>query len=199
MQTREYHTFDKSAWGEGPWSPEPDKIQWQDPASGLPCLIVRNIWSTGALCGYAGVPEGHPDYGKGYDDIDVQAHGGLTFAGSCRPNASEETGICHVPGDGAADHVWWFGFDCAHAGDVTPALHALYGRFPYRRPDFIHEKYRDVAYVKAEVAQLAQSLAQRATDGLAVLCWRPKSSRGVSKDLSVTSRATKNRRVPTSA
>ena len=57
METIEYRTMDKSVWGPGPWQNEPDKRQWQDEATGLPCLIVRN--SMGALCGYVGVSEGH--------------------------------------------------------------------------------------------------------------------------------------------
>lgn len=64
MKTIEYRTIDKSAWPRGEWDAEPDKVQWQDEATGLPCLIVRN--SGGALCGYVGLSEGHPLYGKSY-------------------------------------------------------------------------------------------------------------------------------------
>jgi hypothetical protein len=39
---REYRTIDKSAWGPGPWTDEPDKVQWTDTATGLPCLAKRN-------------------------------------------------------------------------------------------------------------------------------------------------------------
>lgn len=41
MKTIEYRTDDKSGWQPGPWMNEPDKKQWQDPETGLPCLIVR--------------------------------------------------------------------------------------------------------------------------------------------------------------
>ncbi len=41
MEKIEYRTVDKTGWGEGPWQSEPDKRQWQDEATGLPCLIVR--------------------------------------------------------------------------------------------------------------------------------------------------------------
>lgn len=40
MQTIEYRTIDKTAWGDGPWLNEPDKKQWQDVETGLPCLAV---------------------------------------------------------------------------------------------------------------------------------------------------------------
>lgn len=41
MQTKQWTTIDKSAWPRGAWDDEPDKVQWQDPATGLPCLIDR--------------------------------------------------------------------------------------------------------------------------------------------------------------
>lgn len=66
MQRIEYHTADKSTWGEGPWQDEPDKVQWQDEETGYPCLIVRNP-HMGFLCGYVGVPPGHPAHGLSYD------------------------------------------------------------------------------------------------------------------------------------
>jgi hypothetical protein len=81
MKTIEYR-IDKSTWGEGPWQQEPDKLQFCDEATQLPCLIVRASVS-GSLCGYVGVTEGHPAFGLKYDAVDVSVHGGLTFAGSC--------------------------------------------------------------------------------------------------------------------
>jgi hypothetical protein len=87
------------------------------------------------------------DYGT--PDIDV--HGGLTFADMCQGQAESGKGICHVPGEGEPDHVWWFGFDCAHAGDLCPAYE---GR--YRWND--GSRYRDIDYVKRECTQLAAQL-----------------------------------------
>jgi hypothetical protein len=70
--------IDRKDWGIGPWNNEPDKMQWQDAATGLACLAVRN--DMGVWCGYVGIPEGHPWYGKGYEDLgDVDVHGGLTY------------------------------------------------------------------------------------------------------------------------
>lgn len=48
----------------------------------------------GAANGYAQIPEDHPWHGLDYDEIDVDVHGGLTFAR-----------------DG------WIGFDTLHVGD----------------------------------------------------------------------------------
>lgn len=84
----EYRTIDKSAWPRrGEWDDEPDKAQWIDETTGLDCLIVRN--GVGALCGYVGVPEGHPMYRKHYDEVDVRAHGGLTFSDMCADASAE--------------------------------------------------------------------------------------------------------------
>lgn len=81
MHTQEWTTRDKTTWGAGEWQDEPDKAQWVDDATGLDCLIVRG--PGGAWCGYVGVPNTHPYFEKDYDDCDVRAHGGLTFADRC--------------------------------------------------------------------------------------------------------------------
>jgi len=154
MKTIEYKTTDKSDWGPGPWQDEPDKMQFPDPITGLPCLIVRNF--SGALCGYVGVAEGHPYYGKDYNNIEADVHGGLTFANACSPGGDEAKHICHLPGEGEPDHVWWFGFDCAHSGDLSPKMHQRYGSLHYA------ESYRTIAYVKSEIASLARQLAEAA-------------------------------------
>ena len=73
-------------------------------------VTVHN--SFGYRCGYVKVEAGHPWHSKGYDEVDADAHGGLTFAEPDKP--------CDK---GGSDTGWWFGFDCAHAGDAPdPAL-----------------------------------------------------------------------------
>lgn len=71
MEARSWNSVDKSAWGDGPWQSEPDKMQWQDEATGFACLIVRD--PMGALCGYVGVPETHPAHGLSYDGTPDEA------------------------------------------------------------------------------------------------------------------------------
>ena len=152
MKTLSYHTTDKSQWLDGPWKDEPDKMQWPDAATGYPCLIVRN--PVGALCGYVGVTKDHPAYGKGYEDVDAGAHGGLTFAGKCRPGG-EDHAICHVVEAGEDDDVWWLGFDCAHSNDFTPYTASVSpSMLVFSKP----EHYKDVAYVQYECAILAAQL-----------------------------------------
>jgi hypothetical protein len=57
-------TIDKSSWGNGPWQTEPDKAQWQDEETGLPCLAVRNAaYPTIAIHGFSRkleTPNGDP-------------------------------------------------------------------------------------------------------------------------------------------
>lgn len=156
--------IDKSTWGPGPWQDESDKISWTDEATGLPCLIVRG--PAGALCGYVGVAPGHPLHKVEYMDmeVDLEVHGSVTFTGGCQEEDAEH-GICHVPEPGQPDDVWWIGFDCAHAFDVTPRIDAdlrdaglpptsLLEASMYRSA----ARYRDVGYVKAQCADLARQL-----------------------------------------
>jgi hypothetical protein len=147
METREYRTVDKSSWGPGPWQDEADKIQWQDEPTGLPCLVVRG--PVGALCGYVGVSEGHPAFRKEYGSVDVECHGGLTFSDFCADAEDESSHICHVPAPGEPDHVWWFGFDCAHCWDLSPTM----AKFASH-----DAQYRSMSYVRGQCRELARQL-----------------------------------------
>jgi hypothetical protein len=151
MKTIEYTFIDKSSWPRGPWDKEPDKIQFMDAETGLPCLIVRADHH-GALCGYVGISEGHPYFSSSYDNhYDLEAHGGLTFSDFC-VESDKEHGICHIPGEGEPDRVYWLGFDCAHSGDFCPA-YSDWSSFRGKE-----ERYRTLDYVRAECARLARQL-----------------------------------------
>jgi hypothetical protein len=83
----------------------PFKVEREWKHAGLLCTVV--LAREGAYrCGYVRVPPGHPLHGKGYDDPNVEVHGGLTFA---------EIEECKDHEDGQG---WWFGFDCAHSADA---------------------------------------------------------------------------------
>jgi hypothetical protein len=147
METKEYRTVNKSAWPHrGEWDHEPDKMQWTDEATGLPCLIVRG--PSGALCGYVGVANKHPYFEKHYDSCDVDVHGGLTFSSKCQKVKDESCGICHAVSDGEDDNIWWLGFDCAHFGDVCPRYDKSFG----------DEQYKNVSFVQSEIRSLAKQL-----------------------------------------
>lgn len=94
---------------------------------GYPCLIIKHKW--GHLCGYVGLSKEHKFYGKDYDDIYADVHGGVTYTGNL----------------GQLNNVWYVGFDCAHAGDLVPKLKMA-------------GVYRDEAYVTEQCELLAKQL-----------------------------------------
>ena len=154
---REWRRDNRPDWGHGPWTDEPDKVQWVDEETGLDCLAVRHP-KRGHWCGYVGVAEGHPWFGKHYNEVrlaDVEewpsVHGGLTFSDLCR-EGDESEAICHVPFAGRPDKVWWLGFDCAHCDDIQPI-------YPKRWTE--RSQYRDLQYIKSECADLARQAAQK--------------------------------------
>lgn len=153
-------TFDPRPWQEmveamrgaglndmpehGAWEDEPDEITWIDEATGYPCLMKRS--RTGHWNGYVSVPRGHPWHGLGYSaELEgstspeelMDVHGGLTFADQW-----------------FAEGDWWFGFDCGHAWDISPAM-PVYGFMPGDG-----YAYRDVAYVQGQVTHLAHQLKE---------------------------------------
>lgn len=148
METKEWCFTDKSKWPDGEWHNEPDKKQWLDGETGLPCMIHRG--PSGALCGYVGVDKSHPAHGKDYYSVNFDVHGGLTYAEGCAELRDDGSGICHITDDG--DHVWWFGFDCAHIGDICPSSDR----------DWIEPEstYKPWGYVESEVRSLARQLKE---------------------------------------
>lgn len=148
----------KDRFPPGPWQDEHDKVVWVDEKTGLDCMVRRNHF--GVWCGYVGVGPDHPlhkePYQKwdqpGYWSDDVEVHGGLTFADSCQ-EGNEATGICHIPQEGRPHDVWWFGFDCGHAFDLSP------GMLKYDLPPFDYEVYRTEEYAISETSRLAKQIA----------------------------------------
>lgn len=142
------HIVDRSKWKPGPWDNEPeDRIEFEH--RGMACLMVRA--RHGSWCGYAAIPPGHPAHGKDYDNIDVDVHGGLTYANAC------QGAICHVAKPGEPDDVWWVGFDTAHCYDVSPGMLGLGDMWP----DDPMASYRDAKYVKRECQSLVEQLLAR--------------------------------------
>ncbi len=133
------------------WDTEPTSETWTDKATGYSLHIQRHD-SMGHLCGYVGIPAGHPWYGKSDEHILMadndypEVHGGLTYSSS------------HKPGDprGSKSSLWWLGFDCAHCGDLSPAM------LKYSDRLVRDETYKDWAYVKAECESLARQALQTA-------------------------------------
>ena len=169
LKTIEYArnpVIDREGWPTGPWDNEPDKVQWRDETTGFPCLIVRN--RMGGLCGYVGVPRGHRFYEVDYDNVSLNpdgsydednyppAHGGLTYASKCQVGPEDQT-ICHVVEPGEDDDVFWLGFDCGHWMDLQPRMVMLDRELGMGRE---HGSYKDIAYVKRNVEELAAWLKE---------------------------------------
>jgi hypothetical protein len=128
-----------------PWENEPNFEEWIDKATGYRCRVKRNMDTLG-LCGYVSVPIGHKVRGMTYQDaneVGVHAHGGLTF------------------GD-TMDGRKWFGFDCAHSGDLVPIFHMrqIASGYPADLTALTKGEYRTFDWVKEETTKLADSLAR---------------------------------------
>lgn len=168
MKISDDPSIDKLAWTAGPWVGEPDRVEWVDEVTDLPCLILRS--PLGSLCGYVGVDSEHPLHGMSYcdkierlsEDVELHEHvgpidlfletvnfqeGRISIAIALKVHGS-------VSFSGSRDGFdeWFFGFDCGHFGDVSPAMLTF---MPSMRG---HGVYRDLAYVQAECRSLAEQL-----------------------------------------
>jgi hypothetical protein len=137
---------------EGPWNHEPDHLEWIDEDTGLTCIILRHP-ELGHLCGYVVVPESNLLYGKDWMDGEVcglDAHGGITF--------SKERYLLRDPT--TKKHL--IGFDCAHAGDLSPGNVAMLDQDIECRKHIFddEEEYRDIEYVQHECKNLAKQIAE---------------------------------------
>lgn len=79
--------------------------EWEH--AGLKCVVLFIINSH--RCGYVRVPKDNPAFKLNYNDVPVIVHGGLTFGDKTLDDMAEEG-------------YYWFGFDCAHAGDMIQGM-----------------------------------------------------------------------------
>lgn len=130
----------RKGWRKGPWDHEPDRKEFKH--AGLDCLLQRT--PMGHWCGYVGVGREHPLHGASGSDRrtdELEVHGGITYARACNGV------VCHKPAPGEPDALWWFGFDCAHFGDLSPGWKT--------------GVYRDIDYVEQQTRHLAEQLAAK--------------------------------------
>jgi hypothetical protein len=102
-------------------------------------IVVENTWIKGMNKGwgngYVLIPEGHPDHGKPYDDIDVDVHGGLTYAELCDDEMIERWPVGGLIAE-EDKGCWVVGFDTCHYSD-TP------GKWPKEAVEMEAERLRD--------------------------------------------------------
>lgn len=144
-------------WGPGPWTDEPDRLDWRDATTGYTCVALRNIHhelqvGPGNWCGYVAVAPGHPYHGLGMRRVRpyLDVHGGVTFA---------EGELVEVAG--APANAWWFGFDCNHGGqDLAPGLVASFSVSLGRAEaaEQLGGEYRTLPFVQEQCELLAAQL-----------------------------------------
>jgi hypothetical protein len=127
--------------GENIWDVEPDRVEWFDVDTGLPCLVIR-IPDQFHLCGYVGIPEEHNKYL--ISNLQYDVHGGVTYTSHGN----------HIIYHNRAKNVWWVGFDCAHACDLVPTMAKM---LKINLFDTLQE-YRDISYVMMECKNLARQI-----------------------------------------
>jgi len=114
------------------WKNEPVELSWVDQDTGYQCYARRSSIDS-FWCGYVLIPKDHTAYGKPYESLDIDCHGGLTYSD------------IHSDKD-----LWQLGFDCAHCGDYIP-------NWPMISLD-TSRVYRNLEFVKSECTSIAKQL-----------------------------------------
>jgi hypothetical protein len=155
---------------ERPWETEPNSLDFE--ADDLRCAMRRN--NLGVWCGYVGVGPEHPLFGlptnhplklprswfegrrglegTGPMDLFIHAMSGKRLEDACDISLAFQVhgGITYADHLSDSDKLWWFGFDCGHAGDYVPGImRGIVG---------VIGVYRDQQYVVAECQSLAAQL-----------------------------------------
>jgi hypothetical protein len=117
--------------------------------AGFQFVTVHN--GMGYRCGYVRIPKGHPWHGRNYGDIDVDVHGGLSFAEPDMP--------CDKAGD---DDAYWVGFDCGHSGDAQDPSLPSSRLADFRMPFIDGDTVKTQSYVEAECHGLCEQAARAA-------------------------------------
>ena len=123
----------KGIRSNGEWTKEGNYEHFQH--KGFDCMVLR-MPSQGHLCGYVGLKKDHKFYNLHYDKIDVDVHGGLTYAEK-----------------GEDGNLSWIGFDCAHHNDYLPGSNfGILGG--------VNGQYRNKEFVTSELKKLVEQLVE---------------------------------------
>jgi len=137
----------------------------------------------GHRCGYVGVPSGHPLHGVEYgadcaalvfpENESIGKRGIIPLLcanGEARPDVvfNVHGGLTYSVGNGAypvESDLWWFGFDCSHAGDAPSPEYCAKLRESYPDQSFMWRDrdgtHRSLAYCVEECELLAQQFVDR--------------------------------------
>jgi hypothetical protein len=124
-------------------------------------IVVADWYEDGVRCAilslysyftaYLGVPHSHPLAGFSYDDINLDCHGGLTYA-------SGESKV--LPND-----FYWYGWDYAHAGDYNyygdEAWQKKFSKQEYEKDwtfGEVEQEVKDVAYYFKRLINLSEKI-----------------------------------------
>ena len=120
---------------------------------GLRFLIMRGPFH---LCAYIGIPMDHPLAKRNYDDLPIDCHGGLTFAGEGRKRGEWPAGF------------YWYGWDYGHCDDYMISDHHSvdYARFNESRTKWGVKEVDDnswhALYQFKRLMRLVESVANEA-------------------------------------
>ena len=118
---------------------------------GYMCVVL--LQRLGHRCGYVGLKDDDPRYGKKYGKLDkIECHGGLTYSAG------------HLLAD-VPRGMWWIGFDCAHAWDAPDieAVREIFGEFDAERAAICYNHgapIRTREYVEAECRNIVDQLVR---------------------------------------
>lgn len=107
--------------------------------NGFICEVARHPESL-HLCGYIHLPPEHPWYGKDYDYVDADVHGGVTFS------------------DLGPLNLWKVGFDTAHVGDIIPSMLFIGDLM------IADDTYKDMDYMLGELENLSRQAKELLPD-----------------------------------
>lgn len=111
---------------------------------GLRFVVMRGPVS---LCAYVGVPSSHPLAGHSYDNLPVSCHGGLTYASESLHKVESEG-------------LYWYGWDYAHAGDVSTFDAANYSGTRWTPEEVDKDSWHPLYDFKA-LMKLTETVARR--------------------------------------
>lgn len=147
---------------------------------------VVTMGDMGYRCGYVGLPKGHPLYGMEYsepspaltvpsDDEPVGKRGAITLLCATPEHMTSPEMVFDVhgsltfSGNGCGQYpvpsdLWWFGYDCGHAGDGRSLayLQEMRERYPDGPIMWIDDgEFRSLEYCIEECESLAQQIAEK--------------------------------------